>query len=185
MGVGIVSFIVLVSDCVDWLVVIEVFGGLCGFEEEMVYCLCEYVNVMCVLVCKQLCVFFDLVVLICVWMMINQFSEFCVWLLVECGVELVEGGYCWCSDLCLMLFIVICFSEGQIDNLLQVIGCLMQVIYVMLVQLYYFELMCSDCLQYLCDGWLVVFFGNYYFYMEDLECIVEVILCFFSNDNVD
>lgn len=116
-------------------------------------------------------------------MMTNQLSEPCARLLVERGVEPVEGGYRWCSDPRLMLPTAIRLSEGQIDNLLQAIACPTQVIYATPAQSYYPEPMRSDRLQHLRDGRLAVFPGNHHLHMEDPEQIAGVILHFFSNDN--
>jgi hypothetical protein len=93
-------------------------------------------------------------------------SERCARLLVERGVEPVEGGYRWCSDPRLMLPAAIRLSEGQIDNLLQAIACPTQVIYATPAQSYYPEPMrpiaCGTC-----DGRLAVFPGNHHLHMED------------------
>jgi pimeloyl-ACP methyl ester carboxylesterase len=183
MGAGIASLTASVSDRVDRLVAIEALGGLRGPEEETAHRLREHVNATRALARKQLRVFPDLAAPIRARMMTNQLSEHCARLLVERGVEPVEGGYRWCSDPRLMLPTAIRLSEGQIDNLLQAIACPTQVIYATPAQSYYPEPMRSDRLQHLRDGRLAVFPGNHHLHMEDPARIAEVILHFFSNDN--
>ena len=183
MGAGIASLTASVSDRVERLVAIEALGGLRGPEEETAHRLREHVNATRALARKQLRVFPDLAAPIRARMMTNQLSEPCARLLVERGVEPVEGGYRWCSDPRLMLPTAIRLSEGQIDNLLQAIACPTQVIYATPAQSYYPEPMRSDRLQHLRDGRLAVFPGNHHLHMEDPEQIAGVILHFFSNDN--
>ena len=103
MGAGIASLTASVSDRVDRLVAIEALGGLRGPEEETAHRLREHVNATRALARKQLRVFPDLAAPIRARMMTNQLSEPCARLLVERGVEPVEGGYRWCSDPRLML----------------------------------------------------------------------------------
>lgn len=183
MGAGIASLTASVSDRVERLMAIEALGGLRGPEEETANRLREHVNATRALARKQLRVFPDLAAPIRARMMTNQLSEHCARLLVERGVEPVEGGYRWCSDPRLMLPTAIRLSEGQIDNLLQAIACPTQVIYATPAQSYYPEPMRSDRLQHLHDGRLAVFPGNHHLHMEDPEQIAGVILRFFSNDN--
>ena len=132
---------------------------------------------------KQLRVFPDLAAPIRARMMANQLSEPCARLLVERGVEPVQGGYRWCSDPRLMLPTAIRLSEGQIDNLLQAIACPTQVIYATPAQSYYPEPMRSDRLRHLRDGRLALFAGNHHLHMETPAQIAEVILRFLAVDN--
>jgi len=182
MGAGIASLTAAVSDRIERLVAIEALGGLRGPEEETASRLREHVDATRALARKQLRVFPDLAAPIRARMMTNQLSEGCARLLVERGVEPVEGGYRWCSDPRLMLPTAIRLSEGQIDNLLQAITCPTQVIYATPAQSYYPEPMRSERLQHLRDGRLAVFPGNHHLHMEHPARIAAVIDAFLSEN---
>ena len=183
MGAGIASLTAAVSDRIERLVAIEALGGLRGPEEETAQRLRDHVTASRALSRKQLRVFPDLAAPIRARMMANQLSEGCARLLVERGVEPVDGGYRWCSDPRLMLPTAIRLSEGQIDNLLQAIACPTQVIYATPAQAYYPEPMRSQRLQHLRDGRLAVFPGNHHLHMEDPAPVAAVIERFFSDSN--
>lgn len=181
MGAGIASLTAAVSGRVERLIAIEALGGLRGPEEETAQRLRDHVQSSRALARKQLRVFPDLATPVRARMMANQLSEACARLLVERGVEAVEGGYRWCSDPRLMLPTAIRLSEAQIDNLLQAIACPVQVIYATPAQSYYPEPMRSERLRHLRDGRVAVFAGNHHLHMEDPAQVATVIQDFLDS----
>ncbi|WMJ71024.1 alpha/beta hydrolase [Stenotrophomonas sp. 24(2023)] len=175
MGAGIASLTAAVSDRIERLIAIEALGGLRGPEEETAQRLRDHVQSSRALARKQLRVFPDLAAPIRARMMANQLSEASARLLVERGVEPVDGGYRWCSDPRLMLPTAIRLSEAQIDNLLQAIACPVQVIYATPAQPYYPEPLRSERLRHLRDGRVAVFPGNHHLHMEGPAEVAAVI----------
>ncbi|KAF1012922.1 MAG: Tropinesterase [Stenotrophomonas maltophilia] len=184
MGAGIASLTAAVSDRIERLVAIEALGGLRGPEDETAQRLRDHVQSSRALARKQLRVFPDLAAPVRARMMANQLTEPSARLLVERGVETVDGGYRWCSDPRLMLPTAIRLSEAQIDNLLQAIACPVQVVYATPAQSYYPEPMRSERLRRLRDGRLAVFPGNHHLHMEDPAPVAKVILDFLAATQV-
>ena len=180
MGAGISSLIA--AGCprrVRRLVAIEALGALPETVERTVPRLREAIDATRALTGKQLRVFPDLAAPIRARMQVNALSEPVARLLVERGVDAVEGGYVWSSDPRLTLPTMTRMTGEQIDALVAGIECPTRVIYATPAQVYLPEPDRSRRARLLPQGDLVLLAGGHHLHMEDPEAVAAAIGSFF------
>lgn len=176
MGAGISSLIA--AGCprrVRRLVAIEALGALPETVERTVPRLREAIDATRALGGKQLRVFPDLSAPIRARMQVNALSEPVARLLVERGVEAVEGGYVWSSDPRLTLPTMTRMTGDQVDALVAGIECPTRVIYATPAQVYLPEPDRSRRARLLPQGDLVLLPGGHHLHMEDPVAVAAAI----------
>ncbi|MFL6588528.1 MAG: alpha/beta fold hydrolase [Luteimonas sp.] len=167
MGAGIASLVAAaVPERIDRLVAIEALGALPEIEAETVPRLREAVISSRSLGTRPLRVFPDLEAPIRARMRVNALSEPVARLLVERGVQPVEGGHVWCSDPRLTIPTAVRMTPGQVDALIAGIECPTRVIYADPPQVYLPEPDRSRRARLLPDGELTIIAGGHHLHME-------------------
>jgi len=167
MGAGIASLVAAaVPERVERLVAIEALGALPEIESETVPRLREAVASSRGLGDRPLRVFPDLDAPVRARMRVNALSEPVARLLVERGVQPVDGGHVWCSDPRLTIPTAVRMTPGQVDALIGGIECPTRVIYADPPQPYLPEPDRSRRARLLPEGELVVIAGGHHLHME-------------------
>ncbi len=167
MGAGIASLVAAaVPDRVERLVAIEALGALPETEPETVPRLRDAVAASRSLGQRPLRVFPDLDAPVRARMRVNALSEPVARLLVERGVQPVDGGHVWCSDPRLTIPTAVRMTPGQVDALIAGIDCPTRVIYADPPQPYLPEPDRSRRARLLPQGDLVVMAGGHHLHME-------------------
>ncbi|MGO3128508.1 MAG: alpha/beta fold hydrolase [Luteimonas sp.] len=167
MGAGIASLVAAaVPERIERLVAIEALGALPETEPATVPRLREAVISSRSLGTRPLRVFPDLEAPIRARMRVNALSEPVARLLVERGVQPVEGGHVWCSDPRLTIPTAVRMTPGQVDALIAGIECPTRVIYADPPQPYLPEPDRSRRARLLPDGDLTVITGGHHLHME-------------------
>jgi len=167
MGAGIASLVAAaVPERIERLVAIEALGALPETEPGTVPRLREAVVSSRSLGTRPLRVFPDLEAPIRARMRVNALSEPVARLLVERGVQPVEGGHVWCSDPRLTIPTAVRMTPGQVDALIAGIECPTRVIYADPPQPYLPEPDRSRRARLLPDGELAVITGGHHLHME-------------------
>lgn len=167
MGAGIASLVAAaVPDRIERLVAIEALGALPETEPETVPRLRDAVAASRSLGQRPLRVFPDLDAPVRARMRVNALSEPVARLLVERGVQPVDGGHVWCSDPRLTIPTAVRMTPGQVDALIAGIDCPTRVIYADPPQPYLPEPDRSRRARLLPQGDLVVMAGGHHLHME-------------------
>jgi pimeloyl-ACP methyl ester carboxylesterase len=181
MGAAIASLVAAVAgERVQALVSIEALGGLAAPANETVQRLRAHVDAAMKLDAKQLRVFPDLAAPVRARMMVNQLSESSARLLVERGVQPVEGGWTWRSDPRLMLPTAVRMTEDQVCDVVSTIQCPVQVIYATPAQPYFPEPERSQRAALLPDGRLQTLAGHHHVHMDDPQAVASIIVDFIA-----
>ncbi|MET0328261.1 MAG: alpha/beta hydrolase [Luteimonas sp.] len=167
MGAGIASLVAAaVPERVERLVAIEALGALPEAEPDTVPRLRDAVAAARSLGQRPLRVFPDLEAPIRARMRVNALREPVARLLVERGVQPVDGGHVWCSDPRLTIPTAVRMTPGQVDALIAGIDCPTRVIYADPPQPYLPEPDRSRRARLLPHGDLVVLTGGHHLHME-------------------
>jgi len=176
MGAAIASMVAAVAgERVLGLVSIEALGGLSAPADETVQRLRSYVDAMLKLDAKKLRLFPDLAAPVRARMMVNQLSEASARLLVERGVQAVDGGWTWRSDPRLMLPTAVRMTDEQVCDVVSSIQCPVQVIYATPAQAYFPEPQRSRRASLLRDGRLHTLPGHHHVHMDQAAEVAAVI----------
>lgn len=186
MGAAIASLVAAVAgQRVQALVSIEALGGLAAPANETVQRLRTHVDAAMKLGDKQLRVFPDLAAPVRARMMVNQLSEASARLLVERGVQPVDGGWSWRSDPRLMLPTAVRMTEDQVRDVVSAIQCPVQVIYATPAQPYFPEPERSQRAALLPNGRLHTLAGHHHVHMDDPEAVADIVLGFIAQLDED
>ncbi|RZA37214.1 MAG: alpha/beta hydrolase [Lysobacteraceae bacterium] len=167
MGAGIASILgASVPQRIERLVAIEALGALAETPERTALRLREGVAAARALGTRKLRVFPDLAAPIRARMQANQLSEASARLLVERGVDIVEGGYAWSTDPRLTLPALQRMTEAQVRGLIAAIDCPVQVVFADPPQVYLPEPLRSTRAALLPDGRTTVLPGTHHLHME-------------------
>lgn len=167
MGAGIASLVAAACpERVERLVAIEALGALAEVPERTVERLREAVAATRALPGKRLRVFPDLEPAVRARMKANGLGEAAARLLVERGVEEVEGGWCWSSDPRLTLPTMVRMTEAQIEDLVAGITCRTKVLFADPAQPYLPDPIRRRRAALLPAGELVVLSGGHHLHME-------------------
>lgn len=181
MGAGIASLVVAgAPERIERLVAIEALGALPESVERTVERLREAVAATRALPAKRLRVFPQLEPAIRARMQANGLSEPVARLLVERGVEAVDGGHAWSSDPRLTLPTMVRMTDEQVDALVAGIDCPTRVIYATPAQPYLPEPDRSRRAGLLPRGELMVIPGGHHLHMEDPATVAAAIGDFLS-----
>ncbi|HEY4528780.1 MAG TPA: alpha/beta hydrolase [Luteimonas sp.] len=167
MGAGIASLVAAACpERVERLVAIEALGALAEVPERTVERLREAVAATRALPGKRLRVFPDLEPAVRARMKANALGEAAARLLVERGVEEVDGGWCWSSDPRLTLPTMVRMTEAQIEDLVAGITCPAKVLFADPAQPYLPDPVRRRRAALLPAGELVVLPGGHHLHME-------------------
>ncbi|HYM87364.1 MAG TPA: alpha/beta hydrolase [Pseudoxanthomonas sp.] len=182
MGAGIGSILAAsLPQRVERLVAIEALGALAEMPERTTTRLREGIAAMRALAGKKLRVFPDLSAPTRARMQANQLGEANARLLVERGVDAVDGGFAWSSDPRLTLPALQRMTEAQVRQLIQGIECPTRVIFADPPQPYLPEPLRSDRAALLPRGELIVLPGTHHVHMEKPVEVAQAIGDFFGN----
>lgn len=182
MGAGIGSILAAsLPQRVERLVAIEALGALAEMPERTTTRLREGIAAMRALAGKKLRVFPDLSAPTRARMQANQLGEANARLLVERGVDAVDGGFAWSSDPRLTLPALQRMTEAQVRQLIQGIECPTRVIFADPPQPYLPEPLRSDRAALLSNGELIVLPGTHHVHMEKPVEVAQAIGDFFGN----
>jgi pimeloyl-ACP methyl ester carboxylesterase len=180
MGAAIASTLAAAApQRVEKLVAIEMLGGLAETVEGTLERLRDSVAATRRATASPLRVFPDLAAPVRARMLANQLSEPAARLLVERGVEAVEGGYVWRSDRRLTLPTAVRLSEAQVQALLAGIDCPVRVIYADPAQPYFPEPLRSERAARLRRGRVHVLPGTHHLHMEQPAALAALLRDFF------
>ncbi|WP_369941544.1 alpha/beta fold hydrolase [Xanthomonas medicagonis] len=180
MGAAIASILAAAApQRVEKLVAIEMLGGLSESVEGTLERLRDSVAATRRGGTTPLRVFPDLAAPVRARMLSNQLSEAAARLLVERGVEAVEGGYVWRSDRRLTLPTAMRPSEAQIQALLAGIECPTRVIYADPAQPYFPEPLRSERAARLRNGRVHTLPGTHHLHMEQPAALAALLRDFF------
>ncbi len=180
MGAGIASLVAAgAPDRIERFVAIEALGALPETVERTVERLREAVVATRALPGKRLRVFPGLEPAIRARMHANALSEPVARLLVERGVQAVDGGHAWSSDPRLTLPTMVRMTDAQVDALIRGIDCPTRVIYASPPQPYLPEPDRSRRARLLPQGELLVIAGGHHLHMEDPATVAAAIGDFF------
>ena len=167
MGAGLGSMLAAsLPQRVERLVAIEALGALADTPERTGTRLREGVAALRGLASKKLRVFPDLAMPVRARMQANLLSEASARLLVERGVDAVDGGYAWSSDPRLTLPALQRMTEAQVRDLIQCIVCPTRVVFADPPQSYLPEPLRSERAALLPRGELIVLPGTHHLHME-------------------
>ncbi|PBJ84373.1 alpha/beta hydrolase [Lysobacteraceae bacterium NML93-0399] len=176
MGAGIASLVAAaVPERIEGLVAIEALGALPETEDQTVPRLREAIAAGRIHGARPLRVFPDLDAPVRARMRVNDLSEPVARLLVERGVQSVDGGYAWCSDPRLTIPTAVRMTPGQADALVRGIECPTRVIYADPPQPYLPEPDRSRRARLLPHGDLVVLAGGHHLHMEQPDEVAAAI----------
>lgn len=180
MGAGIASLVAAgAPDRIERFVAIEALGALPETVERTVERLREAVVATRALPGKRLRVFPGLEPAVRARMHANALSEPVARLLVERGVQAVDGGHAWSSDPRLTLPTMVRMTDAQVDALIRGIDCPTRVIYASPPQPYLPEPDRSRRARLLPQGELQVIPGGHHLHMEDPATVAAAIGDFF------
>lgn len=180
MGAAIASTLAAAApQRVEQLVAIEMLGGLAETVEGTVQRLRDSVAATRRASASPLRVFPDLAAPVRARMLANQLSEPAARLLVERGVEAVEGGYVWRSDRRLTLPTAVRLSEPQVQALLAGIECPTRVIYADPAQAYFPETLRNERAARLRHGRVHLLPGTHHLHMEQPAAVAALLHDFF------
>lgn len=180
MGAAIASTLAAAApQRVEQLVAIEMLGGLAETVEGTVQRLRDSVAATRRASASPLRVFPDLAAPVRARMLANQLSEPAARLLVERGVEAVEGGYVWRSDRRLTLPTAVRLSELQVQALLAGIECPTRVIYADPAQAYFPETLRNERAARLRHGRVHLLPGTHHLHMEQPAAVAALLRDFF------
>jgi pimeloyl-ACP methyl ester carboxylesterase len=178
MGAAIASILAAAApQRVEKLVAIEMLGGLSERVEGTLERLRDSVAATRRGGTTPLRVFPDLAAPVRARMLSNQLSAAAARLLVERGVEAVEGGYVWRSDRRLTLPTAVRPSEAQIQALLAGIECPTRVIYADPAQPYFPER--NERAARLRHGRVYTLPGTHHLHMEQPAAVAALVRDFF------
>lgn len=181
MGAGIASLVAAGAPRrIDRLVAIEALGALPEDPARTAARLREAVTAARALRDKRLRLFADPEPAVRARMQANGLSEPVARLLVERGLEAVEGGWRWSSDPRLTLPTMVRMTHAQVDDLVAGIACPTRVIYADPPQPYLPEPERSRRARLLPRGELVVVPGTHHLHMEDPAAVAAAIGDFFA-----
>lgn len=167
MGAGLGSLLAAsLPQRIERLVAIEALGALAEAPERTIARLRDGVAAMRALPAKKLRVFPDLSAPIRARMQANLLSEPNARLLVERGVDPVEGGYVWSSDPRLTLPSLQRMTEVQVDHVVRGIECPTRVVFADPPQAYLPEPLRSARAALLPQGERIVIPGTHHLHME-------------------
>lgn len=181
MGAGIGSL--LAAACpqrIERFVAIEALGALAETPEDTVTRLREAIAATRALVDKRLRIFPDVDTAIRARMRANALSEPVARLLVERGVNSVDGGYLWSSDPRLTLPTMLRPTEPQVRNLVAGIECMTRVIYADPAQPYLPDALRRERAALLPYGDMYVLAGGHHLHMEEPAAVANAIGDFFT-----
>ncbi|MEO6137362.1 MAG: alpha/beta fold hydrolase [Luteimonas sp.] len=181
MGAGIGSL--LAAACpqrIARFVAIEALGALAEIPENTVLRLREAIAATRALVDKRLRIFPDVETAVRARMQANALSEPVARLLVERGVNAVDGGYLWSSDPRLTLPTMLRPTEPQVRNLVAGIECPTRVIYADPAQPYLPDALRRERAALLPQGDMRVLAGGHHLHMEEPEAVANAIGNFFT-----
>ncbi|QNH14847.1 MULTISPECIES: alpha/beta hydrolase [unclassified Xanthomonas] len=182
MGAAIASTLAAAApQRIEKLVAIEMLGGLAETVEGTLERLRDSVAATrrANASASPLRVFPDLAAPVRARMLANQLSEPAARLLVERGVEAVEGGYVWRSDRRLTLPTAVRLSEAQVQALLAGIDCPARVIYADPAQPYFPEPLRNERAARLRHGRVHVLPGTHHLHMEQPAAVAALLHDFF------
>ncbi|TWH99377.1 pimeloyl-ACP methyl ester carboxylesterase [Luteimonas cucumeris] len=180
MGAGIASLIAAACpQRIERGVFIEALGALAEDVDRTVSRMREAVAATRALPGKRLRVFPTLEPAIRARMQANQLSEPVARLLVERGVDAVEGGYVWSSDPRLTLPTMTRMTEAQIADLVRGIECPARVIFADPAQTYLPDPLRRARAALLPQGELIVLAGGHHLHMEQPRQVAAAITGFF------
>lgn len=167
MGAGIASLVAAGSpERVERLVAIEALGALPEAADQTARRLREAVHATRALRGKQLRVFANASPAVRARMAANALGEASARLLVERGLNQVDGGFSWSSDPRLTLPTMVRMTPEQVDDLVAGITCRTKVVYADPPQAYLPEPDRSRRARLLPRGELVVVPGGHHLHME-------------------
>lgn len=179
MGAGIASLVAAACpERVERLVAIEALGALAEVPERTVERLREAVAATRALPGKRLRVFPDIGPAVRARMKANELGEAAARLLVERGVEKVDGGWCWSSDPRLTLPTMVRMTEAQIEDLVAGITCPAKVLFADPAQPYLPDPVRRRRAALLPRGELVVLPGGHHLHMEQPAGVAAAIGAF-------
>jgi pimeloyl-ACP methyl ester carboxylesterase len=184
MGAGIGSL--LAAACpqrIERFVAIEALGALTETPEKTVLRLREAISATRALIDKRLRIFPDVETAIRARMQANTLSEPVARLLVERGVNAVDGGYLWSSDPRLTLPTMLRPTEPQVRNLVAGIECPTRVIYADPAQPYLPDALRRERAAMLPQGDMRVLAGGHHLHMEEPAAIANAIGDFFTHSS--
>jgi pimeloyl-ACP methyl ester carboxylesterase len=176
MGAGIGSL--LAAACpqrITRFVAIEALGALAETPENTVLRLREAIAATRVLIDKRLRIFPDVETAIRARMQANALTEPVARLLVERGVNSVDGGYLWSSDPRLTLPTMLRPTEPQVRNLVAGIECPTRVIYADPAQPYLPDALRRERTALLPQGYMHVLAGGHHLHMEQPQAVAKAI----------
>ncbi|MDH5822049.1 alpha/beta hydrolase [Luteimonas sp. RD2P54] len=176
MGAGIASLVAAAAPRrIERLLAIEALGALPEDPARTAARLREAVAAARALRGKRLRLFPDPEPAVRARMQANGLSEPVARLLVERGLEAVEGGWRWSSDPRLTLPTMVRMTDAQVDDLVAGIACPTRVIYADPPQPYLPEPERSRRVRLLPRGELVVVQGTHHLHMEDPAAVAAAI----------
>ncbi len=176
MGAGIASLIAAAApDRIERLLAIEALGALPETVEQTVSRLREATTSARNIGGRPLRVFPDLDAPIRARMRVNGLSEPVARLLVERGVQAVDGGFVWCTDPRLTIPTAVRMTDEQVDALIRGIECPTRVIFADPPQPYLPEPDRSRRARLLPDGDLRVLAGGHHLHMEQPDEVANAI----------
>ena len=181
MGAGIGSL--LAAACpqrIERFVAIEALGALAEVPDHTVARLREAIAATRALIDKRLRIFPDVATAVRARMQANALSEPVARLLVERGLNVVDGGYIWSSDPRLTLPTMLRPTEPQVRNLVTGIECPTRVIYADPAQRYLPDALRRERAALLPHGDMCVLTGGHHLHMEDPVAVANAIGDFFT-----
>jgi pimeloyl-ACP methyl ester carboxylesterase len=183
MGAGIASLVAAACpQRIERFVAIEALGALSEVPERTVSRLRDAVVATRALPGKRLRVFPDIATAAQARMQANGLSEPVARLLVERGLDEVEGGFAWSSDPRLTLPTMIRTTEPQVDDLVRGIECPTLVVYADPAQPYLPDPLRRRRAALLPRGRLVVLPGTHHLHMETPEPVARAIAGFLRGE---
>ena len=183
MGAGIASLVAAACpERIERFVAIEALGALSEVPERTVSRLRDAVAATRALPGKRLRVFPDIATAAQARMQANGLSEPVARLLVERGLDPVEGGFAWSSDPRLTLPTMIRTTEPQVDDLVRGIDCPTLVVYADPAQPYLPDPLRRRRAALLPRGRLVVLPGTHHLHMETPRPVARAIAGFLRGD---
>ncbi|MGN6514132.1 MAG: alpha/beta fold hydrolase [Lysobacteraceae bacterium] len=183
MGAGIASLVAAACpQRIERFVAIEALGALAEAPERTVRRLRDAVVATRALPGKRLRVFPDIATAARARMQANGLGEPVARLLVERGLDPVEGGFVWSSDPRLTLPTMIRMTEPQVDDLVRAIECPALVVYADPAQPYLPDPLRRRRAALLPRGRLVVLPGTHHLHMETPEPVADAIGAFLRGE---
>ena len=167
-------------------VAIEALGALADAEDHTAARLREAVAARRALADKRLRVFPDVDTAVRARMQgvlaASRLAEPGARLLVERGLEAVEGGYSWSTDPRLTISTAVRMTEGQVRDVIAHVQCPVRAIYADPPQPYFPEPLRRQRAALLPHGELLVMAGGHHLHMEDPDAVAAAIGEFLLRD---